>query len=92
MLLYINYVLLQGFELKSLVTELVRSNFISSRLLSIVDTSLMKMYPKFVQSKVITIDDLQEWDFWPKVLMHYGMWAIFKPGVCWPQASAHLVS
>lgn len=71
----INYTLLQSFELKNLIKELVKSNYVSTRLLSLVNASLLKLYPTFVQSKLITMEDIQEWDFWPKILIYFGMYA-----------------
>ena len=67
------YILLQSFELKSLIKELFKSNYMSPRLLYFINASLLKIYPKFIQSKSFTIDDLQEWDFWPKILNYFGM-------------------
>ena len=68
-------ILLQNLELKSLIKELVKSDNISSRLLYFINASLLRIYPKFIQSKALTIDDLQEWDFWPKILKYFGMCA-----------------
>ena len=67
-------VLFQSNQLKSLIIELVQPNFTSRSLLSIVNRLLEIIHPKFVQSKVITIEDLQEWDFWPNIFIHYGMY------------------
>ena len=47
----------------------------SNRLLSIINTSLLKIYPNFVQSRLITIDDLQQWELWPKILTVFGTYA-----------------
>ena len=56
-----------------MVNELVKSNDVSTRLLYFINASLLRIYPKFTQSKVITIEDLQEWDVWPKILNYFGM-------------------
>ena len=73
--MYVDYfVLLQSFELKNLIKELLKLTRTSSRLLSIINTSLLKMYPSFVQSRLITIDELQQWDLWPKILTVFGMY------------------
>ena len=69
----IYYIVLQHLELRSLIKEFVKSKYISLRLLYIIDVSLLKIYPKFVQSKLLTIDDLLEWEFWPKILTYFGM-------------------
>ena len=68
-----NLFLLQTYEIKSLIKELLKSSNLSKGLLSIIDVSLLELYPKFVHSKQITIDDLQQFDLWPKVFSCFGM-------------------
>ena len=53
--------------------ELLKSSNLSKRLLSIIDVSLLELYPKFVHSKLITIDDFQQLDLWPKIFTRFGM-------------------
>ena len=70
----IDFVLLQSFELNNLIKELLKLTHMSNRLLSIINTCLLKIYPNFAQSRLITIDELQQWDLWPKILTVFGMY------------------
>ena len=65
---------MQSVELKILIKELLKLTRVSKRLLTIINTSLMRIYPMFAQSKLITIDDLLQWDLWPKILTIYGLY------------------
>ena len=67
-------ILLQNSELTNLIKMLLKLTHMSNRHLSIINTSLLKMYPNFVHSRLITIDELQQWDLWPKVLALFGMY------------------
>jgi len=70
---YMNKILLQNsFELKNLIKVLLKSRNISSRLLMIINVTLQKIYPSFVQSK-LSLKDL-EWSLWPEILMFFGMY------------------
>ena len=69
-----NFLFYQSFELKNLMKELLKLTHVSGRLLSIINMSLMKIYPRFTHSKSITIDDLLQLDLWSKILTAYGIY------------------
>lgn len=56
-------------ELKNVVKNLIKSKTVSNKLLSIINTILLKIYS---QSKLTTIKDLVDWDLWPDILSTFG--------------------
>ena len=74
MLLYkVHVSMLQSSELKNLIKELLKPSSTSSRLLHIVNASLLLIYPKFAESKQMTIDAILEWNLWPNILTTFGV-------------------
>ena len=57
-----------------MVKELLKSRNITRRLLSIINTVLLKLYPRFVQTKAVAVKDLLEKNLWPVILVVFGMY------------------
>jgi len=71
----VNYDFLQSFELENLIKQLMILRNISKRLLNVFNITLLKMLPRIAQSKLVTINDLFEWNLWPGILTAFGMLA-----------------